>query len=361
MLSPLADDRRSGRTWPINGMSSLQRCGYCVVYRLVIGILAGFCIIHVDCWLVSYLEWPWSPDHDVFATLARSWDAGVLPYRDLYANNPPPTIYLYWLLGKTFGWGRTVPILAFDAALVFVLAAVMILWSERVFATALPGLLGLSLFLRYYLPLDYTMIGERDWHASLLAAVALMLIQGWPKRQVHFAAATAMALAVATRPQAALFLPAAGLAIASGPRGVATSGRSVTRSELEFALVVTGCFALMFAPLLLAGVLDDFLRSLHRAAYGGIRNPLTPAILIDRVSGLLAQGRVAIPIATAAVLVCCPRSRDRRLARVWLVAMIASVLYKPISPRQHDYLYIPRFLISSIVMATVAGLGRGKE
>ena len=50
-------------------------------------------------WLPEYLSWPWWTDHDVFATMARGWDAGLLPYRDLKGTNFPGTMYLFWLLG----------------------------------------------------------------------------------------------------------------------------------------------------------------------------------------------------------------------------------------------------------------------
>ncbi|MGC8642167.1 MAG: hypothetical protein ACP5XB_20070 [Isosphaeraceae bacterium] len=332
-----------------------------VVHGLLIAALAVFCVLHLDCWIVSYIEWPWSPDHDVFATLARSWDAGVLPYRDLYANNPPPTIYLYWVLGKVFGWGKTVPFLAFDASLVVVLAVVAVIWSERLFASALYGLVGYALFLRQYLPLDYATIGERDWHASLLAVVAIMLLQAFPGRRGRITSAAALALAAATRPQAALFLPAVSLAIAMNPHRIeppetAKKWSAIARNELEYALAFACIFILMFAPLVFAGVFGDFVRCFRRAAYGGIRAPLTLAIFWDRVSLLLSQAQVSAPLTAILILACCAPPRERRLAWVWLAATVAVVVYKPISPRQHDYLDIPRFLFLSVDLSAIAGI-----
>ena len=67
-------------------------------------------------WVPHYLTWPWFADEDVFATAAQGWDSGVLPYRDLRGNNFPGTTYLFWGLGKAFGWGNTVAFYAFDAA-----------------------------------------------------------------------------------------------------------------------------------------------------------------------------------------------------------------------------------------------------
>ena len=66
-----------------------------------------FSAVPAPVWIPHYLTWPWFADHDVFATLALGWEHGQLPYRDLSGNNFPGSIYLFWLLGKLFGWGRT--------------------------------------------------------------------------------------------------------------------------------------------------------------------------------------------------------------------------------------------------------------
>src|SRR5438874_2710750 len=71
---------------------------------VALGLLA---LAQLGTWIPHYLTWPWFADHDVFATAARAWDAGLKPYRDLQGNNFPGTTYLFWALGKAFGWGRT--------------------------------------------------------------------------------------------------------------------------------------------------------------------------------------------------------------------------------------------------------------
>ena len=84
-------------------------------------LLAGVCLYELALWLPSYLTWPFWADHDVFATLAYNWECGVLPYRDLPGTNFPGTIYLFWALGKVFGWGKTLPLFALDAGLLLAL------------------------------------------------------------------------------------------------------------------------------------------------------------------------------------------------------------------------------------------------
>ncbi len=79
-------------------------------------VAAGVCLAFLSTWLPHYLLWPWARDPDTFATLAQSWDAGIRPYRDIRGYNFPGAIYLFWVLGKLFGWGRTWTFYAFDAA-----------------------------------------------------------------------------------------------------------------------------------------------------------------------------------------------------------------------------------------------------
>ncbi len=161
------------------------------------------------CWVPHYLTWPWSPDLDVFATMARGWDAGFRPYRDLRGNNFPGTIYAHWIVGKLAGWGRTAPFLALDGALVLGLGLSLVGWSRRRFGKALPGAVGFLTFLGYYLALDYTQTAQRDWQGPLAATLAVLVLEARVGTAGHLGSALLFAAALATRPQTILFLPAA--------------------------------------------------------------------------------------------------------------------------------------------------------
>ena len=73
------------------------------------GVLATLCVVMLAEWLPHCLTWPWWPDLDAFAAIAQGWDAGIRPYRDVALFNFPGQIELFWLLGTSFGWGRTAP------------------------------------------------------------------------------------------------------------------------------------------------------------------------------------------------------------------------------------------------------------
>lgn len=51
-----------------------------IANRLFAGPITFFlgliCLLQLITWIPHYLTWPLWADHDVFATLARGWDAG---------------------------------------------------------------------------------------------------------------------------------------------------------------------------------------------------------------------------------------------------------------------------------------------
>ena len=70
-------------------------------------------------WIPHYVTWPWYCDHDHFAQLAQLWDSGTArPYRDVFTFQFPGEIYVFWVLGKVFGWVNSIAFYAFDAILV---------------------------------------------------------------------------------------------------------------------------------------------------------------------------------------------------------------------------------------------------
>ena len=102
-------------------------------------VVVGLCAFQLATWIPHFLTWPFFVDHDVFSTLAFGWDSGLHPYRDLRENNFPGTIYLFWAVGKVFGWGRTAPAFAADAAFVVAFGVAMLLWSRPGSAGSCPG------------------------------------------------------------------------------------------------------------------------------------------------------------------------------------------------------------------------------
>ncbi|MHC5544306.1 hypothetical protein ACYOEI_39260, partial [Singulisphaera rosea] len=115
--------------------------------------LLGLVAVQLATWVPHYLTWPFWADHDVHGTMARAWDLGRLPYRDMRCNNFPGSIYLFWALGKVAGWGRTVPFYAFDAGLQVALGLSLFAWSRARIGAIVPGLVGYLTFLSYYLGL----------------------------------------------------------------------------------------------------------------------------------------------------------------------------------------------------------------
>ena len=314
--------------------------------------LAAIVLLEYLTWAPSYLIWPWWADHDVFATAAYSWGRGVKPYRDLLGNNFPGTTYLFAALGALFGRGNTVAFQAADAAMVAGFGVALVAWSRRRLGGSLGGLVAYAAFLNMYMNLDYTHVGQRDWHASGLAATAILAAEAWPGRLGRLAGALGIGLALTIRPQAVFFAPALAMAVAGGPRPV--------RALVEWAGATTAVVVAGFAPLWLSGIGGDFLRSLARASVGGSYNRLGVSTFARTMLEQLGEVRnLAIP-AAALLLRHHGGPAARRTTVIWLAAVGGAMLYRPLSPNpSHTYLTQPLAVAVSAMAGVLAGLLAG--
>ncbi len=311
------------------------------------------CVGFLTAWVPHYLTWPWSRDEDTFGGLALSWDHGILPYRDIRSFNFPGQTYLFWVLGKVFGWGRTVPFYAFDASCVLLLGVVLVAWSRRRLVSALPGLVAYLVFLKAYLTLAFEDTAQRDWHTALLVCLGIMVAQAWPGRLSRIASALTAALALSIRPHAVLFVPALAAAVVDlGPNLQATRNARF-RLLLEWFSWLSVFLAVVFAPLVAAGICDDWIRSLSVVAYGGPYSTATPASAAKVFLDQLRDWRTDIPLATTFLLATCSTGGAGRLARTWLLAWLGVLIYRPVHPVQHGYLIHPILLVESITWALV--------
>ncbi len=322
------------------GLDSLSAFVLDSGFVVLLGIMAAAMLAS---WIPHYLTWPWSRDADSYATLALSWDAGVRPYRDILFYNFPGHVYLHWLIGRTFGWGRTVPFYAVDATALLALGAVLLAWSRRALGRWLPGLLGYVVFLGFYLGRDFEQVAQRDWHTSLAAALALLTLEAWPRRAGLWAAALLTALALTIRPHAVLFLPALVAAVVQRPRP--------WQSLAEWISVLVLLVALGFVPVAAQGLLHDLVRNLRVASYGGPYNKATLPGALEILAAELSEPWTLLLAGSLIVLSFAGRERIRPMARTWLLALGAAILYRTVHPRQHAYLAHPLVLFSSIALA----------
>ena len=339
--------------------------------RIAAGVLNGpltvalmlLCGFQLATWIPHYLTWPWFADHDVFATLALGWERGQLPYRDLAGNNFPGSIYLFWIVGKLFGWGRTVPFYALDASFVLIFGATLLAWSRRRFARYLPGAVGFAVFLTYYLSRDFDSVAQRDWHGPFFILSGLLLAEAYPGRWSRVVAAAAAAIAFALRPQVVLFLPALGLAVAHGTRTEAEHASDpggahsrTIRALFGGGLLLALFVVLAFLPLVLAGIFDDFLNGVRLTFYGSRYNTTHATSVLKQM--LLQSLHLEFDLVPLAILILAPLGdpRTARTARVWLLAYLGAWFYKPLSPVPFPYLEIPLRLVCSINVAVLVEL-----
>jgi hypothetical protein len=312
-------------------------------------------------WFPHYLTWAWWADTDQFAVSAQSWDTGLIPYRDLPDFDFPGPIYPLYLLGKCFGWGHPAAFNAFDGSIVALLGLALSGWSRRVFGSALPGVLGYLWFLFHYLGFSYNLVAQRDWHGPFFAVLAILAVQAWPGRIGRAASSLAMGVAFVYRPQVVLFFPAMASALLEDARPAGGSWANAVRSLAEWSAFFAVSLALVFSPLILSGVLDDFVRLLGVARYGGEYNKVT-WLSFKSVLWRQLWGGWTFPVLLFGVsLAVAGPDPLRPRARTWVIALLAVLFYKPLSPVPHDYLDQPVLLVRSVTVTPLVAwlLGAG--
>jgi hypothetical protein len=308
-------------------------------FALALALFAGGLVLS---WVPHYLTWPWCRDEDTFAALAMSWDAGIKPYRDIRSYNFPGHIYLHWLIGRAFGWGHTAVFYALDAAAVVAFGAALWAWSRRRFAGALPGMAGYIAFLGFYLGQDFGIVAERDWHATLAAALAVMALEAWPRTEALWMAGALEAAALTIRPHAILFVPAMISAIVRRPRPA--------RAIALWASALVLFTALGFLTLVAHGILDDFVRGLHVAAYGGPYSRVTPQAVIELLGDELLKPWM-LAVSTSLLVLSVAPSPLRGSAQTWLLALTGALLYRVLHPVPHFYLALAPAVMSAVGLA----------
>ena len=314
-------------------------------------MLGVVCLGLLLIWIPQYLTWPWFRDTETFAVLAQSWDRGILPYQDIRTFNFPGEIYLAFILGKAFGWGHTVPLYAFDAGCVLLLGLMMVTWSRRRLGGAMPGLIGYLAFLNNYLVLQYDLTAQRDWHTAFLLCLGLLLMQTWPGRRARIGSAVAAALAFSIRPHVVLFLPALVCEAARTSDDSASEWAGKARAAAMWCVWFGLFVVLAFAPLFVAGVVDDLVRQLRSIASVGTHYQAT---LGDRIRLFAAQfesWRIVVPLMASVLLSAQRRNRLSGIATTWSAAWLGAIFYRPIHPVSHGYLFHPLILVSSITLA----------
>ncbi len=319
---------------------------------LVVGVVsAGFLVV----WAPTYLARPWFRDVDAFASLAMGWDRGVMPYRDVAAYNFPGHIYLCWVLGKVFGWGRTAPYQAFDLGLFVGLLVTLWFWSGRRLGCWVPGAAAIAGLIGYYINCNYMMIPERDWQAALLAAVGMLWVDGWPGRRAVAASAMLTAVAAVVRPHVVMMFPAIGAVIVGSGGGWREMRRWGTEVGV-WGVVFGGCLALLLVPIVANGLVGDWVRGLAVASYGGPYAKKGVGEMVGSVVMDLRTGGTGFWLVSCALVVVVGPRGLRSFAVMMVLGIAGALAWKALHPTEHVYLSLPRDLFTRMAIVVPAGL-----
>ena len=292
---------------------------------------------------------------------------GLKPYRDVVIYQFPGEIYLFWVLGKLTGWGNTVSIYALDIVLVIGLGILLVLWGRRLSGRLLPGLIGFSSFLLYYLSVRFDVAAERETQTAVLTLASLMMPSIWAGQGGRVSSAVAFGLALLVRPQVVLLLPAILLAVDSSVRPPGAPWCQSLIAVLTWGLITGLTVALGFMPLVLNGTLLDFWKNLQsmRSTYG--RDVVGTSIhdILANVKPLTLPKNLLL---TAALVVGLlpwdrPGNATRRLFPMVLTALVGVSFYHAISPLRIAYHATPQIVVAAMGLTFAAAqlvLGQGR-
>src|SRR5260370_23214121 len=152
-------------------------------------------------------------------------------------------------------------------------------------------------------------VAQRDWQARLFAVLGLLMLQVRPGRAGRVVSVLAFAAALVFRPQVVLFLPALISAIDENARCPGGPRRLTSRALVEWATILACGILLAFAPVLMAGIFDDFIDTFRTIAwYGRVYNRATWASITSILTvELLRWETSAGPAAIALLAVCADR------------------------------------------------------
>lgn len=313
-------------------------------------------------WVPHYLTWPWWLDLDTYALIAQGWDRGIQPYRDVLTYNFPGQIYVFWALGKVFGWGHTGVFYAADVAFLLLLGGTMLAWSRRRLGGALPGLIGFLALTAYYANQPYALVAQRDWHGPLFAVLALLLVQTVRGGPGLVLSAAVFAVAFTFRPHVVLLLPAVALAIALDRPEGASRSRTV-RDEVVWGVLFAVALVLAFLPLIARGLIDDLIRGIRFATSGHAYPGQAPGRrTLGQIVGVFRlqfrDRHFLLTLIANLALAYRAGPSARRAAYPWVAAMALIFGYMPFHPFQHSYFSHPINMVWSVNLAVLAWLVR---
>lgn len=316
-------------------------------------IVGGLVAALLLSWGPAYLTWPFWIDHDVCAGLAKSWNDGIFPWRDRATCQFPGEIYLFWVLGRVFGWGRPTLFFAVDLGMLLILGGATLVWSQRRLGGVLPGLIAYLSIVGAYTEFPFTHVAQRDWHAAILCALSLLAAQTATHQAGRWGSAILAGLAFVFRPHAAILVPATLAAVDEQTRPPRGPWARAVRPVLEWIAIYAAVVALGFAPLAYDNLLPDFVGAMRDAAAS---NGPYAQIELSRMGLILSYEIFSVWLiivlgANLALATFGPTIEARRLARVWLLAVIGVQFYKVPHPVQHLYLDQPRLMILCLAQA----------
>lgn len=159
-------------------------------------------------WVPEYLVQPIWTDHEHMMVMAHLWDQGEFPWTAMHTYQFPGGMETAWLSSRLFGWGNSIGFFAMNLTLIGLTGMTMAAWARRNLGFAAYGFLGFLALMFVEAAQPFTGVAQRDSQTTWLAMTALLAPAAFPARHAGtILSALSLALAVAIRPHALIYVP----------------------------------------------------------------------------------------------------------------------------------------------------------
>jgi hypothetical protein len=336
-----------------------------VTPAFLLGLLAASAVAALALWWPSFTDVVLDRDEGVYATVAREWAAGRLPYRDVFDHKPPAIYLIYRSVFALFGASMAPVRVAFALMTALTgLAAALVLRAARP-ESSRAALAAVAFSVVYLQASAATWGGTANTEVPMMlcvAAAALAALRSRASRHPGWLAALGLASAAALlvkpvcMPEVALFLAIA-----------VCGGRRLPPDRRALAAGLASYVAAAAVPMLLAvtyfavrGGLPAALEAVvaYNVAYAGAP-PVPASVRVPYLAGEVARGFAPFlaggaALAAAAMRGC--RGTVAWLAALWSLASAAGVL-----AAGRPYLHYLQQLTVPLALAGAAGLASLRE
>ncbi len=305
-------------------------------------------------WVPEYLVQPLWTDHEHMLVMAHFWDRGDFPWSAMRTYQFPGGMETAWLAARLFGWDEPRGFFAMNLGLIGLAGITMVAWSRRNLGFMAYGFLGFLALTFVEAAQPFTGVAQRDSQSTWLAMTAVLAPSAFRSRNVGLLlSASSLALAVAIRPHALIFVPIVICSILQDRISEEKFERNRFRGMLADAIRSKALCLWLFCFIAGSVIFLSPILGIHRSSafLEALRFPLTQPGDYSRgafafwsfvLEDSLSRQRNLLFLLFCIAMIVVEKAPKWRCLAIGLLAIFACVvIYRAAHPVDHGYMKLP--------------------